>query len=464
MNGATCFTLEWRTDTVVLGWVHGRSRLQLRDFEIVPRVSGETGDQREFVERLRGFVRRQRGGGPDHVVLGVSRSDAIVQYIEVPATAASNLQELMRFELERHLPISPADAYTDFQPLLERNGEILTFAVAVRKTLLDEILGLLNEAGISPSVIDLAASGLQRFWLTASDGTEPAILINLEHRRADISVSHGRRLLACHEARFDPDDLWPAIERELERLLLVVRSTLGTPPIRQAVVHGPRVLRERVQSHLEQRYPGQVVSNLGPTKIHDAARRRPDYDPGMLQTAVGLAARATDAKEPGCNLLPAEKRKKPSRLGVLSTFALLVIVLVLGGGLVASWAVQQRRTLAELDRQVKELRREVFEVRDLENDLEEQETILRHFEAEKDAGLSKLELIHQLTVTIPSTAYIERIQYKGGRIELSGLADAASNLIPTLEALPIFEDVVFTAPITSRGSKERFQIRLDLER
>ncbi|MBI3090233.1 MAG: PilN domain-containing protein [Candidatus Tectomicrobia bacterium] len=492
MSAGTCLTLEWRSDALVCGWVRGRSRVALHDYEVLPRPGAAAGSspaaapgtsatagERSLADHLRSFIERQHGGGPQHVVLGIPRHVAIVQYVEVPASAAENLPQLMRFELERHLPFAPAEAYTDYCPVLQRNGNLLTLTLAVRKRDLDEMTGVLKQAGVEPTHIDLAASGLLRFWLATAANEEPVLLINLEAPgvahgevqegaggvpRADISIAHRRRLLACHAVRLDAGDPWSPLERELERVLLVARSTLGVPLVRQAVLHGPRGLREAVLPHLEQRYPGSVLTGMGPARLPDAVRRRPDYDPGMVHTVAGLAALAYDPQDPSCNLVPLEQRKKQSRVSMVSTVALLCLVLLLGGAYVAGGAVQQRRTLAELERQVKELRREVFEVRDLESKLQEQEKLLRQFEGMKEEAIVKLEILRELTVTIPKTAYIERLRYKSGRVEINGLAEAASNLIPTLEASPLFENVVFTAPITSSGGRENFQIRLDLER
>lgn len=467
LNGATCLAIEWRADSVVFGWVSGRARLRLRDFEIVPLDTREAVGRdawREVVDSLRGLLKRQRGGMPDKVVLGVPRHEAVVQYVEVPEAAAENLDQVMRFELERHLPFPSDEVYADHCLVRRNDGNLVNLAVAVRKGRLDELLTVLQEAGLAASLVELAPIGLLAFWRHEARSDEPLVLVNVEQQRADISIALQDQLLTTHEVRLHAGDPWPAIERELERVLLVAQSTLGVPRVEHAALHGARSLCERLLPHLEQRFAGKLRSGMGSVRIDEQLRRRPDYDAGLLQTALGLAARLYYVKSPGCNLLPADRLQQAGRGGVYVSAVLLALILLFGGVYGASWAIQQRRTLTELNGRVESLRREVFAVRDLERDLNARVAELRQFERLKDSGVGTLNLLRELTSTIPSTAYLERLRFKNGRVELSGLAEAASNLIPTLEAAELFTNVEFTAPITSRGTLERFQLRLDVER
>ncbi|MBW1973308.1 MAG: PilN domain-containing protein [Deltaproteobacteria bacterium] len=79
--------------------------------------------------------------------------------------------------------------------------------------------------------------------------------------------------------------------------------------------------------------------------------------------------------------------------------------------------------------------------------------------------LSFLNILKELTVLIPETAYIESLDFNKNQITISGRADSAADLISILEKSPLFKNVKFTSSIIrGRGdSKERFSIKGELE-
>ena len=73
-----------------------------------------------------------------------------------------------------------------------------------------------------------------------------------------------------------------------------------------------------------------------------------------------------------------------------------------------------------------------------------------------------LDVLRELTETIPETAWLTEFRLTDKGIQLSGYAQSASELIPFLELSPLFEDVVFLSASTRdpRQGKERFHIGL----
>ena len=65
---------------------------------------------------------------------------------------------------------------------------------------------------------------------------------------------------------------------------------------------------------------------------------------------------------------------------------------------------------------------------------------------------------------MPDAAYLTEYAFRERTIEITGLAPSASQLLPVLEASPLFSGVEFSAPIVAQGAGlERFRIRLRLE-
>nr|MDA8404588.1 PilN domain-containing protein [Desulfobacteraceae bacterium] len=75
-----------------------------------------------------------------------------------------------------------------------------------------------------------------------------------------------------------------------------------------------------------------------------------------------------------------------------------------------------------------------------------------------------IEIIKELSNIIPQTAYITEFKFSGNKLGLYGMADSASELIPILEASPLFMDVAFLSAIhNSREGKEVFRIVCNIQ-
>ena len=86
---------------------------------------------------------------------------------------------------------------------------------------------------------------------------------------------------------------------------------------------------------------------------------------------------------------------------------------------------------------------------------------LRDFEAQ---GLHPLPVLRELTDTIPGDAWLTNLSVDRNGLELGGFANAASQLIPLLEASPTLERVEFTSPVTKGRDREQFRLRATWER
>ena len=74
------------------------------------------------------------------------------------------------------------------------------------------------------------------------------------------------------------------------------------------------------------------------------------------------------------------------------------------------------------------------------------------------------EILRELTGLLPDTAYLSELNFRDRTVEITGLAPSASQLLPVLEASPLFSGVEFSAPIVAQGAGlERFRIRMKVE-
>ena len=82
----------------------------------------------------------------------------------------------------------------------------------------------------------------------------------------------------------------------------------------------------------------------------------------------------------------------------------------------------------------------------------------------KEKNPSALELINILTQVLPDHTYVQRLALEDGLISLQGLSASASELIPIIDEIGLFEDIRFAAPVTQSNSEnlERFSITAKL--
>jgi general secretion pathway protein L len=80
-------------------------------------------------------------------------------------------------------------------------------------------------------------------------------------------------------------------------------------------------------------------------------------------------------------------------------------------------------------------------------------------QAAQDGRIPALPTLRDLTETLPAGAWLQGLTMDRQGVELVGQSDAASALIPLLEASPRLERVEFTSPVTKSQNKEQFRIR-----
>ncbi|MCC6486312.1 MAG: hypothetical protein IT364_02325, partial [Candidatus Hydrogenedentes bacterium] len=102
---------------------------------------------------------------PQLYVLSVGCQHAIVRALNIPFRGRSKVSAAVAFELEPYLAVPVEDLSVDHGVIREIDGETEVLAVGVRRTLLDEQVSVLAEAGVLIEGISLDVAGLTSLWL-----------------------------------------------------------------------------------------------------------------------------------------------------------------------------------------------------------------------------------------------------------------------------------------------------------
>ena len=92
-------------------------------------------------------------------------------------------------------------------------------------------------------------------------------------------------------------------------------------------------------------------------------------------------------------------------------------------------------------------------------DVAQKKRVLAALRTVQDGRILALPFMRDLTNLVPQDGWLQALSMDRQGVEITGQANAASQLIPLLEASPWLERVEFTSPVTKGQDKEQFRIR-----
>jgi general secretion pathway protein L len=186
--------------------------------------------------------------------------------------------------------------------------------------------------------------------------------------------------------------------------------------------------------------------------------------PKHLIPAFGLALKGLISPAVGLNFLPADRRKKQGKTAYYTMFILIALALLSGVGWGASRAIHYRMSQKELALQIQKFSKEVGEVDRIRTEAEIIGEKISYLNRLQNTHPSVLDMLAEMSKKIPDTAWIQQFTVSDKGLQIEGTADSASELVPILEASPLFKDVGFLSGITKeREGKERFLMGLKPE-
>lgn len=249
----------------------------------------------------------------------------------------------------------------------------------------------------------------------------------------------------------------------------ILRRALSLPAA------SPRDLREMARLELERQTPffeDQVYFCYhirGRSK--DANRymgelvvcRREDVDPMLAQLdRLGLDPASVSERGRGVEypLLPRRAHLRPTlfrqkRTGVLAALAgcLLIAVLYLP-------VILQGITIARSEDRLAKLKSQAEQVVKLRGELRLLQERQQALDTSGIGEVTAIGVLAELSNRMPDNAWVNRLVYQDGEVNLQGQSDAAADIIPILEQSPLFEAVQLRSPITRSDATRRdvFQI------
>jgi Tfp pilus assembly protein PilN len=386
------------------------------------------------------------------VAIGLSRAAVSVKPIELP-TVGGEMRDMVRFELDRHLPFPADDAPFDFVPLPSANAGGATAApaqvlvLAADRRVVDSALRIVQEANLRPRSLTVAAHDLA--WLVRP--TQPQQHVVWLHRAGDASdllFLLGRRLVLSRRVNTTDDGV---VVDEIRRSFAVARWRSC-----DAVWVSGDIAPETLT--------GGPLTDLG------APVTEPPFSPGVSRRLAGLGPEGRGAamlaigvaaarRGRPLDLIPPGLRPRRVTRGQGVTLAVLAATIVLSiAALLVPGYVEQRR-LNAVNTSISRLDGEVRGVERSLRDLDRKKKLAATIESLPASGIRALPVLRELTELVPNDAWLTTLSFEAKGVEMTGQAAAASSLIPALENSARFQRVEFASPVTRGRDKEQFRIQ-----
>jgi general secretion pathway protein L len=382
------------------------------------------------------------------VALGLSRATVSVKPIELPR-AGREMREMVRFELERHLPFPSDDAPFDFLPLPggspAAGPSAPVLVLAADRRVVEGAIRIAQEAKLRPRSVTVAAHDL--LALVRPTRAQPVVWTHRTGNATDLLLLLGPRLVLSRRVVSTDDAV---ILDEIRRSFSVARW------------RGCEALW--VSGDTGAPATGSPLTELGvpisePPYTREARRRLASVEDNARGAAALAIAVALGRRGRPLDLIPPSlrprrlTREQGATLGVLAVTILLSLAALLVPGY-----VEQRRldavnaTIGRLDGEVRAVERTV-------RDLDRKRKLLAAIEALPASGLRPLPLLREVTDLLPADAWLTTLSLESKGLEMTGQAATASALIPLLEDSPRFQRVEFASPVTRGRDKEQFRIQ-----
>jgi len=416
-------------------------------------------DQTDSISRrLMAFISQHRLETASRY-LAVPAPSVMWRRILLPAAARENLADAIRYEAEKYLPIPLEELYWDYQ-LIEENraaGELTILLTVVKRgdmvpftELAEKIPGGLSGAEPAASAI---AHVFQRHAEAVPESDYGLLVLTADQMH----------LLHMQDGVFQGGRTYP---RPSDEAALIGRVRKGLDALRLGD-EGDDAEDPFPVAVCAEDPEGVLLPQLGASLPQfgwrTVAWRENDLPEPDLLGAYGLALKGLQKTAVAINLLPLRLRKQPSRLGRYLMAALVVLTLISGMAWGGSALLQKRFYHARLDRELSRLADEVADIDRLQSDIQDLRTKLQFLQEQKGGPHNVLDILKALTEIVPDSAWVREIAIAPDGIRLDGYADAAAELIPLIDASPLFTDVSFLSAITKgRDGKEKFRIGFKL--
>jgi general secretion pathway protein L len=458
-----------------------------------------------------------------HVVSALPAHATFVRNLPLPFRDARKIREVLKFEMEPHIPYAVEDVIVDFAKVRDTDaGGCEVLAVAAPKTAIHEHLRILELAGLVPEIVDWEIFGelnAYRAWRSSPD-PGPVALVNLGASKTTVKIVHDgtlrfarsiirggnaltegiRQRLTLTAAQADAlkrsdrdrdrasiaeaiDSFLSMLAKEIDHTLLAYSTRAGEEPVQEIVLLGGEAGLPEVLPFFQEHYGLPITLFDVDQRLFPASSTMLQANAGLIMpVAFGLAMRQASRRVGGLDFRRDEfalRKSYDEVRGQLLSIGGMVAVLV---GLSLFDLYYHLRTkerhYEQLQSQVESIFRQTFpEVRRVSNEVSQAREKLREIETNlKGIGSlsgpqgSALEMLRELAVRTPQglPVKITDLTISTEGISISGETqsfDGVDSLKKGYAASAYFDEVKVSQARAGTGGKGvEFKIAVTLKK
>ncbi len=145
-------------------------------------------------ESIKSLVKKTKGLNTKYVSLSLPEEKAFLQVISMPKMKEEEFKNAVKYEAENYIPLSIDKMYLDcesisFSETIKDTQEVLL--AAFQKETVDSYLGVLDEAGLVPLVLETESQAITRSLINDSNGKTPRMIIDIGANRTIFIIVTG---------------------------------------------------------------------------------------------------------------------------------------------------------------------------------------------------------------------------------------------------------------------------------
>ncbi len=150
--------------------------------------------------------------------IGVSGRELIIKKVLIPEVPAKELRDAVQLEAEHHIPFAIDEVFLDYHVMSRRQGQMDLILVAVKKSKVVEYVGVVEEAGLNPVVVDVDgfALGNQYELNRPEDPGEAVALIDIGASVMKTNVVRAGASIFARDIPFGGNNYSQAIAQQLK--------------------------------------------------------------------------------------------------------------------------------------------------------------------------------------------------------------------------------------------------------
>lgn len=477
--------VEFNEDTVTFSCFKNR----FAGVSLLSSSSFPLRDDEETITVIKSYLSSYSGaGGIGNVYASIPAKWTIIKFVEIPAPKSKGenaISQMMRFEIERHVPYQIDDILYDFQ-IVEKKESAYTFVfAAIPKDKINFAKNFLEKISLVPDILIPSAFAVLNFvefcetrvggWKNfLGIGTKSPVWGNKEDICISLFIKENYVQSAllknglCTQLKsfsLDLDKPQDALADDISSELVDVRAGTPLEKINKLTLSGDSAVSLQELSGALSSKLGVKTQIMAPLKSiaedKDANIQRFAPNIGAFYSGLGIGSMKI-------NLLAHKRTFAETKPGSLITRIFLLLIIILAIVIFAGNLINSKRALSKIDERLKINSPQVEIIRKLSSESAaagKQRSFLRNVKENH----FPLDALAELSVIIPSDAWLTNFNYKETydkenkttkrELVISGFANSSSVLISLLEDSPFFEKVEFAGPITKKNEKEGFKIK-----